>query len=129
VIASCVLCDRTVSSQIDEYFDQRVRALVRVRGQIWAGCSRSVVCWDAKVYTRVRCVAGVECATDASSQTLDPCQMLQNHAEQVSCLLSVGREFVWTVSELDKRICVWRLGREPRRPSTTTLTTSAGSVF
>jgi hypothetical protein len=34
-----------VSQQIDEYFDQRVNWLLRVRAQVWAGCSRFAYCY------------------------------------------------------------------------------------
>jgi hypothetical protein len=82
-----------VSQQIDDCFDQRIHSLLRVRSQVWAGCSRSVVCWDAR--------------------TLDPSQMLHgSHVESICNMVQVDADHVWSVSDTDRCLCVWRLGKE-----------------
>ena len=80
-----------VSQMIDDCFDQRIHSLLRVRAQVWAGCSRSVVCWDAR--------------------TLDPSQMLHGaHVESICHMVQVDQDHVWSVSDTDRCLCVWKLG-------------------
>jgi hypothetical protein len=38
----------------------------------------------------------------------------RKQVDSVNCLVLADTQYVWSVGEKDKRLCVWRLGKERR---------------